>query len=98
MIDITVIRGSGDSQGEDIVSTLFTSEAVVRQRGRNEIDARQPITPVQLRSVYRPGIRTGQTVRVMDALQGVTWYGKIISLDIAVEGPVVTASMEIDRV
>ena len=97
MIDITVIRGDGDIQGEDIVDAYLTSDAVAIQRGRNAIDADAKCQTLQLVAKYRAGIRAGQTVRVLDTMQGPAWYGKITSVDLAVDGVKMVANMSVER-
>jgi len=98
MIDITVIRGEGLNPGEDIVDVLCATEAVAIQRGRNAVDANAKITPVRLQTVYRAGLETGQTVQVLDSLQGEAWLGKIVDVSLAVEGPVLSATLEVEKV
>ena len=98
MIDIITIRGAGDIPGEDIVDTLVVTESVAVPRGRNEIDKNAKITPVALSSKYRAGLETGQTVQILDALQGASWLGKITNIDIAVEGVALTANLQVERV
>ena len=39
MIAVIVQRGAADRPGSDIADELVTTEAVARERGRNEIDA-----------------------------------------------------------
>lgn len=98
MISLTVIRDDGDIPGEDITDPLITNEAMAIQRGRNEIDASAKITPVDIDAIHRTGLETGQTVQVLDALQGATWLGKITSIDIAVEAPSITTTISVERV
>ena len=98
MIDITVVRDAGDNPGEDIINPLILTEAVAVSRGRNEIDRNSKVTIVTQESKYRSGIKTGHIVQVLDALQGSVWLGKITSVDIAVEGPVTSATLGIEKV
>ena len=97
MIDLTVARGDGLIQGEDISDTLITAESVGIQRGRNAIDSNSKVQVVQLSCLYVPGLKTGATVRVLDALMGEEWFGKITSLDVAYSDGQQLASLQVER-
>ena len=97
MINITVIRGDGDVPGEDIVDHLITNDQMAAQRGRNEIDADTKIVSVEMTSVYRPNVKTGQTGQVLDAMQGRAWDGKITGVEISVEFPKIITMLSIAK-
>lgn len=98
MTSVRVIRAPANIVGVDIVDPLLTTDAVAIQRGRNEIDAASKITPTTLTIIHRDGLETGQTVEVMDSLQGRTWYGKIVGIDIALEFSKLTTTLSVERV
>jgi hypothetical protein len=96
-IDIVVLRGSGDKQGDDIVSGLLSNLQVAQFRGAVAINDAAPHYDVSLRTYYRPGVRTGQYIAVMDASQGRTWFGKIVSLNHVLERPAYYTDMKVRR-
>jgi hypothetical protein len=97
VIDITVIRGAGDISGEVLSDPLIETEVVAIERGRNVIDSQAKVRSVTIETVFRPGIKTGMTIEVLDALQGLVWRGKIQGVDIAVEGVSTTMSLRVER-
>ncbi len=81
MIDIFVQRYTGDKRGEDIVDPLLGDLAVALARGRTELDkSALPQQPVQLAVKFRAGLRLGQLAEAHDAMQGVSWRGKITGI------------------
>lgn len=96
-IDITVVRGDGGVFGEEIVDRLLEHEGVAVARGRSLIDANAKASVAYLNTRYRAGLEVGQTVRVLDAVLGEAWYGKITSVALSVEGVDVSADLEIER-
>lgn len=77
-MEIVVIRAPGNIQGEDIIEPLLSTEQAGVSRGRAELDARSTVMEeVQMDVVYRANLVPGQLVKVVDALQGTAWYGKI---------------------
>lgn len=97
MIDITVIRGAANVEGEVISNPLLETITLAMERGRNEIDANTEIIPTTLTSVYRAGLDTGQVIEVLDALQGSVWRGKIRGVTLAMEGVSATAMLRVER-
>lgn len=98
MIDITVLRGSGDIIGEVVSNPLLEKVPVAIQYGRNLIDRNAKMRPVSMETRYRQGLETGKIIEVLDALQGTVWRGKIRSVDIAVEGVETTVSLRVEKV
>jgi hypothetical protein len=49
-------------------------------------------------SNFRPGLRPGVLIEVLDALQGVAWRGKIKSVDNAIEGVRLSSRMTVERI
>ena len=86
MIDILVSRGDGGNDGGLIQDPLITSTVAALERGRVAIDEASINRTETLQILYRPGIRPGLVVRVMDSLQGVVWNGVIQSCTLAIEG------------
>jgi hypothetical protein len=82
MTDIIVIRGLGDKEGEDIVDLLLSTDAAALSRGQAELDLRaSAVVERRIEIPYTSGLLNGQTVQIQDALQGVTYIGKITSID-----------------
>ena len=98
MIDIIVVRGLGDKSGPDIADPLLSELSVALERGRVEIDAATLARSVQVSSNFRPGLRPGVLIEVLDALQGVAWRGKIKSVDNAIEGVRLSSRMTVERI
>lgn len=98
MIDIFVQRDYGDKRGPDISDPMITDLAVAFERGRVEIDNSTFSRSVQLSINFRPGLKSGQLIEVLDALQGVAWRGKITALDNAIEGAKLTSKLTVERI
>jgi len=96
-ISITVIRGDGDLQGEDIVDPMLSDTPAAIARGTQEINANTPIEPVTLETTYRAGLRVGQSVRVEDTVRGVDWVGVIVGLSHVFSGPTLYTKLEVER-
>lgn len=100
-VEVIVVRGTGDSPGEDIVDGLLTEDIVALSRGRMELDAAQSNQNVTLTIVYKTGVRQGQLVEVYDRLVGASWRGKIVGIQHTMEritGPRATSQLEVERV
>lgn len=80
MPDIIVVRGSGLSQGKDIIDSLLTTVQACQARGMMELDDASGTNPVVCECVYRDGLRLGQIVEVYDPLIASVQYGKITSI------------------
>jgi hypothetical protein len=94
-IDLVVQRGDGANPGEDIVDTLITEISVALSRGQVEIDRVAKRAPITLQVKYRPGVKTGQLVEVVDALMGAAWRGKVVSVEHGVDGPVLMTTLQV---
>lgn len=97
MIDIFVQRNPGDRRGEDIISPLITELSVALSRGQVECDRNAPARTMQLDVTFRLGLMTGQTVQIVDSLQGQVWVGKITAIDNGVENAKVYTRLTIER-
>jgi len=97
MIDIFVQRGEGERRGEDIISPLITELSVALSRGQVACDSNAASRTVQLDVTFRTGLKTGQTARIVDALQGQVWSGKITSVDSGVENAKVFTRLSVER-
>ena len=97
MIDIVVIREPGDVDGGEISSPLLCDVNAARARGWQEIEAHAKARKVTERTVFRPGVRKGQVVEVLDALQGPAYRGVIMGLSHVVEGVTVYTVLDIER-
>lgn len=96
-VDLIVVRGEGDRDGGEILDPLMATTAVALARGAQEVNASTPVNNVTLRTTFRPGVRLGQTVEVLDEMQGETWRGIIMGVSNVVEGPVVYTQLDIER-
>ena len=97
MIDIFVVRGTGDKRGPDITDPLITDLSVALARGQVEVDSNVAMRTVQMSANHRTGLRVGQLVSVVDSLQGEAWRGKITSVDNAVENAKMTSRIAVER-
>lgn len=97
MINIIVQRGFGDKQGPDISDPLLTDTIVAISRGTKEIDQATSIYAETLRTTFRKGVALGQLVEVHDALQGVSWRGKIVSISHVRKGVTLWTDLDIER-
>lgn len=98
MIDIFVIRGDGSRRGPDINEPLLTSLAAALNRGQVEIDSNTPMRTVQLSANFHsPGVYPGQLLEVVDSFQGMSWRGKVTSVDNAIEGVVMSTKLTLER-
>ena len=97
MVDLVVVRGDGDRDGGEIFDPLLSATEVAIARGTQEINAATPVNTVTLQTVYRAGVRQGQLVEVLDAMQGETWRGIIMGIHHVVEGPAVYTQLEIEK-
>jgi len=97
MIDLIVVRGAGDRDGGEIFDPLLSATEVAIARGTQEINASTPVNTVTLQTVFRTGVRRGQLVEVLDAMQGETWRGIIMGINHVVEGPSAYTELEIER-
>lgn len=97
MIDLIVVRGDGDRDGGEIFDPLLSSTEVAIARGTQQINASTPVNTVTLQSIFRTGVRVGQLVEVLDAMQGETWRGIVMGLSHVVEGPTIYTQLEIER-
>lgn len=97
MIDIIVIRGTGSIDGGEITSPLLSSVEPALERGRQEIEKHATTRRVNLRTIFRPGVRKGQIVEVADTLQGPVWRGTIMGISHVVEGETTYTTLDIER-
>jgi hypothetical protein len=97
MIDIVVVRGSGDRPGEDIESPIISTVAAAVERGRNMIDSNSGLQDVEVESVVRLSARCGDLVEVHDALMGASWRGKVSGVRHQLTGSVPSTVFTIER-
>ena len=78
---VIVQRGNGEFRGPAVIDALITSDHVAIEKGRNLLDNSTIVaSSVDMTTVHRTGVVLGQLIKVMDALQGVSWFGKIIGI------------------
>ena len=78
MVDIVVIRGSGDRPGDDILDSLLATVEAALSRGRMELDEVALADEQQLECVLTD-YRLGQIIEVDDTTLG-EWRGKVTGL------------------
>ncbi len=98
MIDIIVQRGLGDRPGSDTSDPLLSTVPAAVARGTYEIDAATSVYLVSQRSEYRTGVVQGQLVEVHDALQGISWRGRVVGITHASRGATLWTDLEIERI
>lgn len=77
-MDIVVIRGEGDSPGEDIVEPLLSDVNAALSRGRAELD-QWTLADEQTLEITLQDVRLGQLIEVDDSALG-NWRGKVTSV------------------
>jgi len=97
-VDVFVIRGAGDKRGDDIIDPLIGSVPVAIVRGRNELDARaEGVQLVEVDTVFRTGVRLGQTATFLDMQTGERWTGKISGITHRAAGVDLVTSLRVRR-
>ena len=68
-MQITVMRGAGDTRGDNVTDALLCSDAVARERGRREIDLGYPAARelVACQCPKHDYIATGSLASVIEA-------------------------------
>lgn len=80
-MEIIVFRPPGDKEGDPIVDSLLTTEAVGRSRGQAELDENSSAHQLNTVTInYRAGLLLGQLVEVIDLALLRVWKGKIIGI------------------
>lgn len=98
MIDIFVQRGAGDRRGDDVVDPLMSALEPALARGRALLDENAVLQqPVQVTVKFRPDLRLGQLAEFHDALQGVSWKGKITGISHVIRSGAVTTVLDTTR-
>lgn len=97
-IDIIVIRGPGDRQGDDIVDGLITTSAAAINRGRNELDRRATGKDnLTYTVVFRTGLLLGQLVEVDDILLGASFRAKVTAIRHVISQTNATTQLSLER-
>lgn len=97
MIDIIVVRDAGNRPGEDVVDGLIGSLPVAIARGRTELDEQaRLLQPISAETLFRVGLRLGQTIRFQDELRG-EWTGKLSRISHRVSRGRVTTTLSLKR-
>lgn len=87
MTDITVIRGLGDRQADDIEEPLLADDQAAIARGRTEIDASTQASEITLSCRYRADIASGDLVQVVDQDQGAPYRAQVTGISYSISGP-----------
>jgi len=97
MLDVVVQRGDGSRAGPDIIDPLITSPYVAIARGTCEIDESTSYVDVQLVAFHTPGLKTGETIEVIDSTTGTFWRGKVCSIEISMDADTLIDTLIIKR-
>lgn len=97
MTDLFVKRSLGDLRGPDIIDRLLASDDVAIERGRNELDINSGLQDIELVTVFRTGVKMGQLVEVLDALQGRIYRGKIKGIRHIASSGVIQTQLTLDK-
>ncbi len=98
MVDLVVIRGAGDRQGDDIVEALLSTTAAALNRGRNELDRRATgKDSLTYTVVFRTGILLGQLVEVDDILLGASFRAKVTAVRHIINQTSATTQLTLER-
>ena len=97
-IDVFVQRYAGDKRGDDIVDPLIGSIPVAIVRGRNELDERASgMQQIEAETIYRTGLRPGQSSRFADMQTGEIWTGKITGIAHRAQGVEISTTLQVKR-
>lgn len=81
---IKVARFTDKNPAPIIIDPLLSTEAAMRERGRNELDSNQFSKSINSFSLpLINDINPGQLVEIQDVELGETWRGKVLSVSIA---------------
>lgn len=98
MVDIVVIRGAGDKQGDDIVDALLSTTAAAINRGRNELDRRSTgKDSLTYTVIFRTGLLLGQLVEVDDILLGASFRAKVTGIRHVINQTSATTQLTLER-
>ena len=98
MADLVVLRGEGDSQGEDVVDPLLTADNAAISRGRVVLDEMSGLRTATLQYVYKEGLKLGDLVGVLDARNNTQSYGKVTSISYQITATEIQAVLKIQSV
>lgn len=76
---------------------LLTNLTPALSRGRKELDDGEGLQDVRLTCVYRPNLKLGDLVEVMDRYQGRAYRGKVTAVEHKFDGVAVTTDLELSR-
>lgn len=97
MTDLFVKRNLGLLRGPDIVNRLLATDEVAIERGQSELDKNSGLQEIQLVTVFRTGVKMGQLVEVLDALQGRVYRGKIKGIRHSASSGVIQTQLTLDK-
>ncbi len=92
-----MVRGGGEFEGILIEDPLLSDTQAALSRGLQELNDLSGLSTVNMVCVYRGSFRNGDIVRVIDALQGVEWYGKITSVEHRSQGNTIKSNLRVVR-
>lgn len=79
-IDIVVLRGEGDKEGEVIQNPLISSLPAALARGAMELSEADDTETVTLDVMYTPAAAIGHIVAVDDSNYGQVWAGIVVEV------------------
>ncbi len=96
-MEIIVSRVPADQEGVDIFDPLLNATTAAIERGRQHLDDNSGLQEISLECVFRPNFRNGQLVEIIDQLQGISYRGKIISVEHRALGGEVVSTIRVVR-
>ena len=98
-IDITVLRGVGLVQGDDIVDPLLSTLAAALARGRHELNETSTgLVDRDLEVPFTAGIEVGEIAHIVDDFLVEEYVGRIENIDISVKSNPPSAVMQLKLV
>ena len=101
-IDVTVYYGDGSVLAPDLIDPLCSSIAVARLRGEGFLAEHFGLHSVNLTVTLDISYYPGQLIEVLDGRQGITWYGKIVTVNHAIstnsETPILETQLGVEKV
>lgn len=97
-VHVIAVRGPGIREGEPIIDPLIGDIPTALSRGRNELDAAaEGLQPVDLESIYSPGMELGQLAKVDDFETPRVLRGKVVRISHRIAGPQVTTEARLQQ-
>lgn len=97
-INIIVIRGAGDIEGEPIIDPLIGTAAVAIQRGRNVLDSKSATKQsIDLTTIFDPTSAIGDLIKVDDMETPEVYKAKVTSIRHNIDQGEAVTDLRLDR-